>query len=406
MKRAFLSHSSIDKPIAEKIYTILRNLGIAVWLDKLEMRPGDYLTDNIQAGIKNADFLIVLVTEDSNKSRWVELEISIAQQNNTTIIPLVLNNCIPQNSIDKLLFIDIDRDSIDIEEKWTNKLISAIYRDSYILELYQKEDLVWDDKKLEEDLHKYYRNQSNYSSNQLESVRVYIAAGEINKKLVKIAERAISQPDIPQGLVSQVKQISDTLPTKLPIFWVNLADLTGQTISYIFQHYGKNDDAVKIAKESTDKILEFANYTLWRFIHSAIFATDAEQFGCPQIAAFINKYAELYSSDEEQIVREICSISASTDLIEIGLEGKETRSDRIWECSIFLPSTSETDRLMLQLTCKPSAIITDYAWFQYCVPQIAAKFLSWTAFREGKPIHELGYTVGICMDDYEKIGLY
>ena len=418
MKRVkiFLSHSSVDKPLAEKIYTKLRDMGVSVWIDKLEMQPGDHLTDEIRQGIKEADFLIILVTENSNKSTWVAEEISIAQEYKTIIIPLVIKNCdIPEKLKDILpeklkdiLFVTGDCDSVDGEEKWLEELVKAIYRDSYFLKLNQKADLVWDDEKLEEDLHKYYRNESDYSREELENVRVYIAASAITKKLIEIAYKTISQPDIPQPVVAQITIISDTFSTKLPIFWINLSDITSQAINCIFRHYGKNDDAVKMAKESTKKILEYANYKLWKFIKSAIFAGYAKQFSYPHIAAFIDKYEGLDSrrnnGDEEKIVREIYSIPDSTDLSEVGLEGN--RSKHIRDCSIFLPITSDTDRLMIQMTCKPREIITDYAWFQYCVPQIAADFLHWTAFREGKPAHELGYQVGICMDDYERVGLY
>jgi hypothetical protein len=45
------------------------------------------------------------------------------------------------------------------------------------------------------------------------------------------------------------------------------------------------------------------------------------------------------------------------------------------------------------------------AWYVYCLPQILGKFLFWTAFREGKPLHELEYFVGFKIEDYDLIGM-
>ncbi len=59
--RAFLSHSSIDKPLATKIFRVLRDQAVAVWFDRLEMRPGDSLMTCIAEGIAKSDYVIVLV---------------------------------------------------------------------------------------------------------------------------------------------------------------------------------------------------------------------------------------------------------------------------------------------------------------------------------------------------------
>ncbi|MFW5667325.1 MAG: toll/interleukin-1 receptor domain-containing protein, partial [Coleofasciculus sp.] len=44
--KAFISHSSIDKPFVERLATDLRSReGIDAWLDKWEILPGDRIPD-------------------------------------------------------------------------------------------------------------------------------------------------------------------------------------------------------------------------------------------------------------------------------------------------------------------------------------------------------------------------
>ena len=96
--RAFLSHSSADKPLAATIYRSLRDEAVAVWFDRLELRPGDSLLKKIADGISGSDYLLALVTDNSKSSAWVEKEITIAltQEINgkgPKVIPLLLKGC-------------------------------------------------------------------------------------------------------------------------------------------------------------------------------------------------------------------------------------------------------------------------------------------------------------------------
>src|SRR5690349_908714 len=106
--RAFLSHSSADKPLATKIYRLLRDQAVSIWFDRLEMRPGDSLLKKIASGIHGADCLLVLVTDNSNRSPWVEKEVTIAltrevQNSGPIVIPLLLKGSeIPVVLADKI----------------------------------------------------------------------------------------------------------------------------------------------------------------------------------------------------------------------------------------------------------------------------------------------------------------
>jgi tetratricopeptide (TPR) repeat protein len=74
--RVFLSHSSADKPLVETLARGLAQRGIDPWFDIWEMGPGDNLVARINEGLATADAGIIVLSEQSSGSRWVEAELS------------------------------------------------------------------------------------------------------------------------------------------------------------------------------------------------------------------------------------------------------------------------------------------------------------------------------------------
>jgi len=74
----FLSHSSKDKPFVRALAQRLKNAGIRLWLDEAEMRVGDSLIEKLSVALEGVDFLIVVLSRASVKSRWVQKEVEIA----------------------------------------------------------------------------------------------------------------------------------------------------------------------------------------------------------------------------------------------------------------------------------------------------------------------------------------
>lgn len=271
--RAFLSHSSADKPLATMIFRILRDKAIDVWFDRLELRAGDSLLKKIAEGIGNAEYLLILVTENSKTSAWVEKELSIAltQEVNGVgpkVIPLLLKGCdIPTILADKI-YVPIDEHGAGIGE-----IFPAIFRNSYIFDIsLNAGDLTCDVRALQEELYEFTRSA-------FVDLHVRIENHGFNQKITDITEQSVASPETPPPVIEQIKRVSETLHIELPIYWVNLSALIGQLITQIFSHYGKNMDAVKTATKSVVHSLSFAQYTMYARIHAAVFAIHAEQFG-------------------------------------------------------------------------------------------------------------------------------
>jgi len=74
MTTVFLSHSSKDKDLARRLANDLSGQGINVWFDEWEIRIGQSITQKIEQGLEEADFVAVLLTKHSVKSGWVERE--------------------------------------------------------------------------------------------------------------------------------------------------------------------------------------------------------------------------------------------------------------------------------------------------------------------------------------------
>lgn len=61
--KAFISHSSIDKPFVERLAGDLRTReGIDAWLDKWEILPGDRIPQKLEEGLSSAGILILVLS--------------------------------------------------------------------------------------------------------------------------------------------------------------------------------------------------------------------------------------------------------------------------------------------------------------------------------------------------------
>lgn len=101
----FLSHSSQDKRLARRVARDLEAADISVWLDEWEILVGDSITQRIQCGLDESDFVAVLLTRHSIGSGWVtkEWQSQIGKEATTKgvlVLPLRVDNC----SVPTLLF--------------------------------------------------------------------------------------------------------------------------------------------------------------------------------------------------------------------------------------------------------------------------------------------------------------
>jgi len=95
--RAFLCHSSEDKPIVEKMAMKLRKAGSNVWFDKWEIKVGESIVEKIDAGLSEMTHLLVFLSKSSIKSNWVKKELSSAlmrklSDNSVSVLPILVED--------------------------------------------------------------------------------------------------------------------------------------------------------------------------------------------------------------------------------------------------------------------------------------------------------------------------
>jgi hypothetical protein len=97
MSIVFISHSHRDKLIAKRIASDLEKAGHEVWIDDAEIRVGDDFFDKISEAINQVDYFLVLLSFESIKSKWVQLELEHAlnrenKYSSFSVLPVMIDN--------------------------------------------------------------------------------------------------------------------------------------------------------------------------------------------------------------------------------------------------------------------------------------------------------------------------
>lgn len=71
----FISYSTKNQNFAERLHSRMRQAGLRVWFDREDMKGGDYLHTQIDRAIQLHDRLLLVLSEESIQSKWVEREI-------------------------------------------------------------------------------------------------------------------------------------------------------------------------------------------------------------------------------------------------------------------------------------------------------------------------------------------
>jgi hypothetical protein len=129
--KVFVSHASEDKErFVLGFATKLRAKGIDAWLDKWEILPGDSLIDKLfEEGIKNAQAVIVVVSNFSVNKPWVREELNAATvkriNGKSKLIPVVIDDCQAPEALQSTVWEKVkDLNNYDAE---LERIVSAIY---------------------------------------------------------------------------------------------------------------------------------------------------------------------------------------------------------------------------------------------------------------------------------------
>ncbi len=91
MSQVFLSYSNEDAVAMQCVLRDLQSANLDVWVAPKELRPGsDDWKREIERAIKNADCIVVLLSPDAYTSKWVNEEITCAEDYNLKIFRFII----------------------------------------------------------------------------------------------------------------------------------------------------------------------------------------------------------------------------------------------------------------------------------------------------------------------------
>jgi TonB family protein len=90
---AFFSYSRDDSEFALRLAEDLKAAGAYVWLDQLDIQPGQRWARAVQDALSNSPRLLVILSPSSVNSNNVEDEVTFALEEHKTVIPVFYRDC-------------------------------------------------------------------------------------------------------------------------------------------------------------------------------------------------------------------------------------------------------------------------------------------------------------------------
>lgn len=90
-QKIFISHTrkAEDRDWARRLAQQLQERGFSVWLDDLEIRPGEQWQDKIEQGLRNSDVIVSLVDAEDVENPSLLFELGAALSLNKRLVPIV-----------------------------------------------------------------------------------------------------------------------------------------------------------------------------------------------------------------------------------------------------------------------------------------------------------------------------
>jgi len=100
----FISSASQDQDFAERLYADLQSNGVRCWFAPEDLKAGENFWHSIDESIRLYDKLLVVLSEHSVSSKWVEREVMAAlekeqQQNKLVLFPITLDKSVKQTNM-------------------------------------------------------------------------------------------------------------------------------------------------------------------------------------------------------------------------------------------------------------------------------------------------------------------
>jgi hypothetical protein len=95
----FISYSSHDQTFAERLYADLRAKNLRCWFAPEDLKIGDHFQERIEESIRLFDKVMIVLSEASVRSHWVEREVNAAREredreSRTILFPISIDDAV------------------------------------------------------------------------------------------------------------------------------------------------------------------------------------------------------------------------------------------------------------------------------------------------------------------------
>ena len=115
MKNVFISYSSADKELANRLTALFEDKGIEVFNDDRSVVAGEKWSALLINTLKEANAVLVILSENSRRSKWVEHELASALRfgRGKTIVPIVVGDKAKESPVWPLI---ADRCAVEVSQ--------------------------------------------------------------------------------------------------------------------------------------------------------------------------------------------------------------------------------------------------------------------------------------------------
>jgi uncharacterized protein YecT (DUF1311 family) len=107
---AFFSYSRHDSEFTLKLAGDLKSAGANVWLDQLDIAPGQRWDRSVEDALNRCPRMLVVLSESSVDSTNVLDEVSFALERQKTVIPILYRDCVIPFRVRRIQYIDFRTD--------------------------------------------------------------------------------------------------------------------------------------------------------------------------------------------------------------------------------------------------------------------------------------------------------
>lgn len=121
----FISYSSRDESFVKRLHADLHNIGVQCWFAPKDMKIGDKIRETIDRAIYLREKLLLILSETSIKSQWVEQEVETAfekerDENRLLLFPIRIDNAVMEEKAGWVSYLRRTRHIGDFSD-WRNR---------------------------------------------------------------------------------------------------------------------------------------------------------------------------------------------------------------------------------------------------------------------------------------------